>query len=73
MDAVADRLAGRAVIISTLGLSENEWHACKPLKDKFDWKEFMWRGSYPALWAKLGNAPSHNRWYQGHVYAAYCK
>ena len=29
--------------------------------------EFLWRGSYPGLWAPPDTAPSRDRWYQGYV------
>jgi len=41
MDSVADSLAGRAAIIPMLGLSGAEWQICEPLKNKFNWKEFL--------------------------------
>jgi predicted AAA+ superfamily ATPase len=28
---------------------------------------FLWKGSYPGLWADPQNAPSRDRWYQGYV------
>jgi len=67
MAAVTDSLAGRAAVIPMLGISGLEWQACAPIQIGFDWKEFLWRGSYPALWANLDNAPTRDRWYQGYV------
>ena len=67
MESVTDSLAGRAVIIPFLGLSGHEWEHVKREKEAFLWKEFLWKGGFPALWADLENPPSRERWYQGYV------
>lgn len=67
MKAVADSLAGRAAVVSLLGLSGREWKACQPVSQPHSWKEFIWRGGYPGLWAQMDQAPSRDRWYQGYL------
>lgn len=63
MHGVADSLAGRAAIVSLLGLSGAEWRAAFPTRD---WTEFLWRGSFPALWAD-DPAPDRERWYASYL------
>jgi predicted AAA+ superfamily ATPase len=67
MKSVSESLAGRAVIIPFLGFSLEEWDNCKELKKVFSYQDFLWRGSFPALWADLDNLPDRNRWYQSYV------
>jgi uncharacterized protein len=63
MQAVSDSLAGRAAVIPLLGLSAAEWASAG--LGAVGWPEFLWRGSYPALWAEPDL--SRNRWYQGYL------
>jgi len=67
MESVADSLAGRAAVIPFLGLSAQEWAAVEAVRTGHDWREFLWRGGFPALWAELGESPPRDRWYQGHL------
>ncbi len=64
MEAVSESLAGRAAILPFLGLSMSEWEPCGFQAKKLD---FLWKGSFPGLWADESNAPDRNRWYQGYV------
>lgn len=66
MHAVSDSLAGRAAVVPFLGLSGAEWRAHPPT-EKATWREFLWRGAWPALWADPDRAPARDRWYQGYV------
>jgi len=67
MKSVADSLAGRAAVIPLLGLSADEWrhHLGDPTPEA--WRDFLWRGSFPALWANPATAPDRDRWYQGYL------
>ena len=67
MEQVADSLAGRAAVIPFLGLSSHEWAAARHPQGLNDWMDFLWRGSYPELWADPAAAPSRDRWYQGYL------
>lgn len=67
MESVSESLAGRAAVIPFLGLSGAEWAAVDVLRERYDWPEFLWRGSFPALWAELEAAPPRDRWYQGYL------
>ena len=67
MEAVSDSLAGRAAVVPLLGLSANEWAGCPPARGEQPWREFVWRGGYPALWAEPEAAPPRDRWYQGYL------
>lgn len=66
MENVADSLAGRVSIIPFLGLSGEEW-AAHGFPEHHDWRDFLWRGGFPGLWAEEGGAPDRDRWYQGYV------
>jgi hypothetical protein len=66
MENLSESLAGRAAVIPFLGLSAFEWRS-SPISAESSWKEFLWRGGFPALWAEKDNAPSKERWYQGYV------
>jgi predicted AAA+ superfamily ATPase len=37
------------------------------MREKIPWEEFLWKGSYPALWAGRAGQPARERWYQGYV------
>ncbi len=63
MQAVSDSLAGRAAVVPLLGLSAAEWASAG--LGAVGWPEFLWRGSYPALWAEPDL--SRDRWYQGYL------
>ena len=67
MEAVADSLAGRSAVIPFSGLSGKEWKQTEPVSQNYEWKDFIWRGGFPALWADLEESPSRERWYQGYV------
>ncbi len=67
MEGVSDSLAGRAAVIPFLGLSGNEWGVVDELRQRYDWREFLWRGGYPALWEHLDEAAPRDRWYQGYL------
>ncbi|MBW2107929.1 MAG: ATP-binding protein [Deltaproteobacteria bacterium] len=67
MEAIADSLAGRVAVIPFLGLSGNEWYNTTEISGLYTWKDFLWRGGFPALWSEPNAAPSRERWYQGYV------
>ena len=64
MEGVAESLAGRVGVFSLLGLSGREWAAGAAPSDGAAWREFLWRGSYPGLWA---DAMARDWWYQSYV------
>jgi predicted AAA+ superfamily ATPase len=65
MQQVSDSLAGRAAVVSLLGLSAAEWSAAK-IEPGASFREFVWRGSFPGLWSGEP-APTRDRWYQSYV------
>lgn len=65
--SVSESLAGRAAVIPFASLSGAEWAAVESLRERHSWREFLWRGGYPALWASGADSPPRNRWYQGYV------
>ncbi|MFP3871145.1 MAG: ATP-binding protein [Syntrophobacteria bacterium] len=67
MEAVAESLAGRVAVVPFLGLSASEWKQAEDASRGFRWVDFLWRGSFPALWAVPDHPPSRERWYQGYV------
>jgi uncharacterized protein len=67
MESVSDSLAGRAAVIPYLGLSGHEWSGADETAAGISWREFLWKGGFPALWADPDFAPSRDRWYQGYV------
>lgn len=67
MESVSDSLAGRAAVIPYLGLSGLEWSKANAINHQHTWREFLWKGGFPALWADPGLLPSRDRWYQGYV------
>jgi uncharacterized protein len=67
MESVSDSLAGRAAVIPYLGLSGLEWSKANAISHQHTWREFLWKGGFPALWADPGLLPSRDRWYQGYV------
>ncbi len=67
MENLAESLAGRAAVIPFLGLSGNEWKSCAAASENQAWKEFLWKGAFPALWCEPQKGPSRQRWYQGYV------
>jgi hypothetical protein len=67
MENLAESLAGRAAVIPFLGLSGKEWRSATPVSRGREWKEFLWKGGYPALWSEPGGGPARDRWYQGYV------
>jgi predicted AAA+ superfamily ATPase len=67
MEAIAESLAGRSAVIPFLGLSATEWFQAKAVSAQHTWKDFLWKGGFPALWAEPEALPSRERWYQGYV------
>ncbi len=67
MENLSESLAGRAAVIPFLGLSGTEWKSVKRSSRGFEWRDFLWKGSFPALWNDPKNPPSRERWYQGYV------
>ena len=68
MENLAESLAGRAAVIPFLGLSGKEWREAGALDRGHRWKEFLWKGGFPALWADpVRSPPFRDRWYQGYV------
>jgi len=67
MENLAESLAGRAAIIPFLGLSGAEWGAATQARAGHTWKEFLWRGGFPRLWAEVESPVSRDRWYQGYI------
>jgi predicted AAA+ superfamily ATPase len=67
MEAVSESLAGRAAVIPFLGLSAAEWDRAEAIRHSFLWRDFLWKGGYPALWASPDSPPSRERWYQGYI------
>lgn len=64
MREVADSLAGRAAVLPFLGFSGAEWRAAFPAES---WRDFLWRGAFPGLWADPTRRPNRDLWYQGYV------
>ena len=54
MESVSDSLAGRAAVIPYLGLSGLEWSKANAINHQHTWREFLWKGGFPALWADPG-------------------
>jgi uncharacterized protein len=69
MESVSESLAGRASVLPLLGLSGEEWSERPPGDpvDPVSWRDFLWRGAYPGLWAEPDRAPDRDRWYQGYL------
>ncbi|MFH0728217.1 MAG: ATP-binding protein [Pseudomonadota bacterium] len=67
MEAVSESLAGRAAVIPFLGLSGAEWDRAETIRHPFRWRDFLWKGGYPALWSSPDSSPSRERWYQGYI------
>jgi predicted AAA+ superfamily ATPase len=67
MEELSESLAGRAAVIPFLGLSGSEWRSVQEVRGSLRWQDFLWKGSFPALWADPEAAPSRERWYQGYV------
>ena len=67
MQSVSESLAGRAAVVPLLGLSADEWLSVPELAAAHAPAEFLWRGSYPGLWAPDNAVPTRDRWYQGYV------
>ena len=66
MEKVSESLAGRAAVFSLLGLSGREWAAATKPSEASAWREFLWRGSFPGLWAG-GEPVDRDRWYQSYL------
>ena len=60
MKSVSESLAGRAAIVPFLGLSMSEWKA-SAVDASADHKTFLWKGSFPALWAERDRLPNRDR------------
>jgi len=67
MENLSDSLAGRAAVVPFLGLSGTEWNNAEKASSPFRWRDFLWKGYFPALWANPEASPSKERWYQGYV------
>jgi predicted AAA+ superfamily ATPase len=67
MENLAESLAGRTAVIPFLGLSGKEWSSTAAASRGHRWKDFLWKGGFPALWSDPGQGPSRERWYQGYV------
>ena len=67
MQSISDSLAGRVAIIPLLGLSAREWSAIPDIFKSYDWTDFLWKGSFPALWADMNDDHVRDRWYQGYI------
>jgi predicted AAA+ superfamily ATPase len=67
MENLAESLAGRAAVIPFLGLSGKEWKSTAAVSWGQEWKEFLWKGGFPALWSDPDKGPTRERWYQGYV------
>ena len=69
MENLAESLAGRAAVIPFLGLSGNEWKLSTRggVSRGISWKNFLFKGGFPALWAEPDKGPTRERWYQGYV------
>jgi len=67
MESISESLAGRSAVIPFLGLSAKEWRQAKEVSQSFAWKDFLWKGGFPALWADPKTSPPRERWYQGYV------
>ena len=65
---MAESLAGRGWWCTPfLSLSGAEWKAAKEISQPHSWKDFLWKGGFPAVWAEPEAPPSRERWYQGYV------
>lgn len=67
MKSVSESLAGRAAVVPLLGLSADEWAGSRKPVPPASFIPFLWRGSYPGLWADPEYPPDRDRWYQGYV------
>jgi len=67
MENLSESLADRAAVIPFLGLSGSEWEAATRNQTNSSWKDFLWRGGFPRLWAEPDSPISRDRWYQGYV------
>jgi len=67
MENLAESLAGRSAVVPFLGLSGAEWARAREVAGRLEWREFIWKGGFPALWVEPAAAPSRERWYQGYV------
>ncbi|MCG8463054.1 MAG: ATP-binding protein [Holophagales bacterium] len=66
MQSVSESLAGRASVVPLASLSGREWQGAG-FDREHTWRDFLWRGGYPALWAEGEASPSRDRWYQGYL------
>ncbi len=67
MEAVSESLAGRVAVLPFHSLSGQEWGAVEEFRRGSSWREFLWRGGFPGLWARGAEGPSRDRWYQSYV------
>lgn len=63
MQGVSESLAGRAAVLALHGLSFQEWRAASDGAPA----EYLFRGSYPALWNRKEDPVDRDRWYQSYV------
>jgi hypothetical protein len=52
MENLAESLAGRSAVVPFLGLSGAEWARARKVAGRLEWREFIWKGGFPALWAE---------------------
>ncbi len=64
MKAISESLAERAVIINMYGLSFTEWESINSGAKPID---YLFRGSFPALWNNPEKPLDRDRWYQSYV------
>ena len=66
MASASESLAGRAAIVPFLGLSFAEWNRHFS-GSSVNSGHFLWKGSFPGLWADTSSSPDRDRWYQGYI------
>lgn len=66
MQSLSESLAGRAAVVTLLGLSGQEWSTTQTDPGS-SFPDLVWRGSYPALWADPGAVKTRDRWFQGYL------
>lgn len=67
MKQVSESLSGRAAVIEFHGLSYQEILGCYRYKFPKNNISFLFRGSFPELWAHPENPLPINRWYQSYI------
>ncbi len=77
MQSVTESLAGRAAVIPLMSLAAEEWQrgwkggsalpSSATVAGKDDWKRFLWKGGFPAMWADDDASPQRDYWYQSYL------